>query len=572
MTAQVPPRSEPAPAVPDERVPWKRRVSVWLVTLFTFGSGVLNFYSVLDSIPGRGARLRPLFPLEFFSLSRSITVLAGFALVVSSLNIRKRKRRAFWPVLSLALISFVVHVIKSVRHPPRGEHYEEAVVSLALFALLLWTRKDFTVRSGPPDWPGAIERLAAALAVALGYGVAGFWFLQPSHFGINFDWRESIHQTLLFLTFSGGADLAPHTRYAQWFVHSLHLMAGVALLYAGYTLFRPVLYRFRTQPQETALANQILGVHGRSARDFFKTGPDKSLFFSDTQNSFLAYRVGASCAVVLGDPVGPDPELRPLVRDFLRFCKENDWAAGFHQVLPDYLAMYEGLGLKKLKIGDEAVVDLRAFTLDGRSARGLRAKVNQIERADIGVRCYAPPLSSEILAQAKEVSDEWLRIPGRRERQFTLGRFEPEYLKDTPLFAVEERGGRMLAFANLIPSYFPGEATIDLMRRRTHAPNGTMDYLFAKLFLLKKAEGFSRFNLGIAPMAGFQPSEHPSPEERALHAFFQHLTFLFSFKGLLAYKAKFADIWEPRYMVYRRTLDLPRLALALGRVSEIKES
>jgi phosphatidylglycerol lysyltransferase len=492
--------------------------------------------------------------------------------VISSLNVRKRKRGAFWSVLSLALISFVVHVTKSVHHPPRGEHYEEAAVSLALFGLLLWARKDFTVRSRRPDWRGTLERLAAALAVAVGYGVAGFWLLEPSHFGINFNWRESIHQTLLFLTFSGGADLAPHTRYAYWFVHSLHLMAATALLYAGYTLFRPVVYRFRTQPQQAALATQILGVHGRSSRDFFKVGPDKSFFFSGTQNSFLGYRVGADCAVVLGDPVGPDEELGPLVQDFLRFCKENDWAVGFHQVLPDYLAMYEGLGLKKLKIGDEAVVDLRAFTLDGKSARALRAKVHQIERADIGVQCYAPPLSARVLAQAKEVSDDWLQIPGRRERQFTLGRFEPEYLKSTPLFAIEEHGGRMLAFANLIPSYFPGETTIDLMRRRTHAPNGTMDYLFAKLFLLKKSEGFSRFNLGIAPMAGFQPSEHPSPEARALHAFFQHLNFLFSFKGLLAYKAKFATSWEPRYMVYRKTLDLPRLALALGRVSTVKGS
>lgn len=56
-----------------------------------------------------------------------------------------------------------------------------------------------------------------------------------------------------------------------------------------------------------------------------------------------------------------------------------------------------------------------------------------------------------------------------------------------------------------------------------------------------------------------------------MHSFFQRSNFLFSYKGLRAYKAKFATIWEPRYAVYRNVFDLPRLALALGKVSEIND-
>jgi phosphatidylglycerol lysyltransferase len=75
----------------------------------------------------------------------------------------------------------------------------------------------------------------------------------------------------------------------------------------------------------------------------------------------------------------------------------------------------------------------------------------------------------------------------------------------------------------------------------------------------------------MAPMSGFQEHEEASPEERAIHAFFQHLNFLFSFKGLLAYKAKFASSWEPRYAVFHSALDLPRFAVALGKVSELPD-
>jgi phosphatidylglycerol lysyltransferase len=129
----------------------------------------------------------------------------------------------------------------------------------------------------------------------------------------------------------------------------------------------------------------------------------------------------------------------------------------------------------------------------------------------------------------------------------------------------------MLAFVNVIPSFCKGEATIDLMRYRPDAPQGMMDYLFAKLLLANKAEGFSRFNLGMAPLAGFQEREEASVEERAVHTFLQHFNFLFSYQGLRQHKAKFATAWEPRYLVYRNILNLPLLARAIAEVSEFRE-
>jgi phosphatidylglycerol lysyltransferase len=80
------------------------------------------------------------------------------------------------------------------------------------------------------------------------------------------------------------------------------------------------------------------------------------------------------------------------------------------------------------------------------------------------------------------------------------------------------------------------------MRRRSDAPNGIMDYLFINLFISMKEQGYQTFDLGMAPMSGFQLGEEPTLEERAIHYFFQHLNFLFSFKGLRAYKAKFAKV------------------------------
>jgi len=95
--------------------------------------------------------------------------------------------------------------------------------------------------------------------------------------------------------------------------------------------------------------------------------------------------------------------------------------------------------------------------------------------------------------------------------------------------------------------------------------------VFVKVFQLKKEQGVERFSLGMAPMSGFQEREEATPEERAIHSFFQQLNFLFSFKGLRFYKAKYATHWEPRYIVYKNVFELPRAALALRKVSQFKE-
>jgi phosphatidylglycerol lysyltransferase len=542
----------------------RRPLLVWFVTLVTLGGGLANLYFAVNP-PHRPHRLlRELLPLEFLHYPRSFTLFIGLALVVSALNVYKRRRRAFRAVLALASLSFVLHLVK-------GHDYGQALLSLLLVGALWLGRRGFTVRSRQPDWSGILTRISVAAVVAFGYGAAGFWLLDKREFGINFNWADSIRRTLLYLSFVGDPALVPHTRYAAWFLDSLSFVTAAVALYAGFALFRPVLYRFRWLPHERARATEITGRHGRSALDFFKLWPDKSYFFNSAGTCFVAYRVGANFAVALGDPVGPADEIAATVQQFRQYCEDNGWAVAFHQTLPDFLPVYRRLGFKTLKLGDDAVVDLTDFNLNGRSQKKFRHKINRCEKEGVHLRNYAAPVPEGTLKQLKEVSDEWLRLPGRRERTFTVGLFDERYLRATPVVTAEDGAGRVLAFVNIVPSYLPGEATIDLMRHRADAPNGIMDYLFVKLILQLQAEGRTRFNLGMAPMDGFREHEQATAAERAVHLFFQRLTFLFSFNGLRQYKSKFASHWEPRYAVYRSAFDLPKLGIALGRVSELRE-
>ncbi len=544
----------------------KGRKRAWFIALFlsatTLGSGIVNLFSVMGG-PSHPKIFDEIFPIEFIRLSRTFTTLIGFALVVSSLNVFRRKRRAWAVVLGLASFSALFNLTK-------GLDYGEAALSFALVLLLLLTHKVFSVKSSAPDIRSGLLRLGISAAVAIGYGIAGFWLLDVKHFGINFHIADSILTTLKFLTLTPDPRLVPLTHYGHWFLDSLYLMTSVAVLYSGFALFRPVIYQYRTLPRERALAHDVIAKHARTTLDYFKLWPDKSYFFSPSHKCFIAYSVAGNVALVLGDPVGPEEEVENTVREFVEMCRENGWAFGFHQTLPDFLPLYRKLKLKKLKIGDDALVDLREFSIAGKSMKQFRSKIRQLEATGIHVVEYAPPTSDDLIAKLKTVSDEWLQIPGRRERTFTLGQFVPDYLRDTDIMVAADKDENVLAFLNLFS--INKEITADLMRRRTDSPNGIMEYLFVKAFLSAQEKGFERFNLGMAPMAGFQERENASIEERAIHGFFQQLNFLFSFRGLRFFKAKFATSWEPRYLIYGNVLELPRIALALRRVSEIKET
>ena len=509
------------------------------------------------------ALLREVFPLEFLNVSRFLSFLTGFALAVTSLNIFKRKRRAYSTALVVSGLSVLFHLTK-------GLDYLEAASSAVLMAVLFLARDRFKVKSRVPDFRATLARLAMGLAAALLYGTAGFWLLDKREFGIEFTVADGVRRTLSALAFNTDGSLVPQTRFAAWFLGSLDLISATALIYALISLFRPVFYRLRTLPQERNRAAAILDGHGRSALDPFKLAADKRYYFLPTGRTFLAYRMARSFAVVLADPVGPENEIGSIIESFGGLCEENDWKLAFYQTLPDFLSHYREAGFKKMKIGDDAIVDLASFSLDGKRMKHIRHAANQFEREGIRAVYHEPPVPDEILAGAREVSDDWLRLPGRRERGFAVGAFSEEEVRSTPVFAATQADGRLLAFMNVIRSYAPGETTIDLMRHRRDAPHGIMDSLFVQLFERQREKGFKRFNLGLAPMSGFREGEEAGAEERAVQYFLQRLNFMFSYSGLLEYKAKFATSWEPRFVIYRNVLDLPRLAVALVRVSELK--
>ena len=265
----------------------------------------------------------------------------------------------------------------------------------------------------------------------------------------------------------------------------------------------------------------------------------------------------------MGDPIGPDDQIKELVWQFREMCDLYDAWPVFYQVDSDHLDIYLDLGLTLLKLGEEGRVDLTAFSLDGRDNRDFRRAQNQLTKLGIQFSIIEPARIASIIDELKPISDEWLEDKNTREKKFSLGSFQLEYLKKMPLATIRQEN-KLIAFANIWQGADKEELSIDLMRYLPDSPEGIMDYLFTELMLWGKSQGYRWFNLGAAPLSGLENRELAPLWTQAGAFVFRYGEHFYNFQGLRQYKEKFNPVWQPKYLACPRGLVLPRVLTNLA--------
>ncbi len=251
--------------------------------------------------------------------------------------------------------------------------------------------------------------------------------------------------------------------------------------------------------------------------------------------------------VALYDPVGPPDEHEELVWRFVELAYDQGGRPAFYQVGGDDLGLYVDAGLRPLKLGEEARVLLKDFTIKGASRQNLRSALNKGERDGLTLEIIPAENVWRLVPDLRRISNDWLESHNTREKRFSLGYFSPEYLNRLPL-ALVRKAGVPVAFANIGCTALKDEVRIDLMRYNGEAPKGTMDYLFVKLMLHYQAEGYAAFALGMAPFSGLADRRLAPRWHRFGRILFSHGEHFYNFQGLRSFKEKFNPVWEPRYL------------------------
>jgi len=230
----------------------------------------------------------------------------------------------------------------------------------------------------------------------------------------------------------------------------------------------------------------------------------------------------------------------------------------FYEASAAALPFYLDVGLTPLKFGEEARVPVASFALDGSAHKQQRYVLRSIERGGGSFEVCPPEEVPVLVPELQVISDIWLRDKHTREKAFSVGRFDAQYLAEFPVALVRCHGS-IVAFANLWCAGTREEVSPDLMRYGHDAPPSVMEYLFLRLILWAKEEGYRWLNLGMAPLAGLEARPSAPLWNRIGALAFRYGEHFYNFQGLRQFKSKFYPEWRPKYLISPGGIVLPRV-------------
>jgi lysyl-tRNA synthetase class 2 len=561
---------------------WKAKAGGIVATVVQLAA---VFSVVLLFTNGGHGRVLNGIDMAFSALSvpTSASLVMVLLLVVLGGALRRRKKAALYTLvlfqvggllLTLALQAtllwspeLLVLGPKQMRHIPNQVWALTVadLLSVGLIVLLLALRPAFPARLAPSAWRDGLTMLFGGFAVVIlvGWGLAEAF---PGHLGDTwerFAWvvNHATGENLQLRRIGVGEG-------PGWLDVFLDLSATAAATGALYMLFRGVRSRgLRTDDEELRL-RQLLAQYGEDdSLGYFATRRDKSVVFAPNGRAAVTYRVLGGTSVASADPVG-DPDAWPdAVRAWLDETRTYGWTPGVLGASERGAEVYTAAGLRALEIGDEAVLDVREFSLAGPERRSVRQAVKRIQRAGYTSRVrrhgeIPGQEMTELLARAQA----WRGAETERGFSMALGRLGDPSDGRSVMVEAYDAHGELRGLLSFVPWGRRG-LSLDLMRRDRDAENGLNEYMIAEVVAAAQYLGAQRISLNFAMFrAVFSEGERigAGPVLRAWRGILSVFSRFFQLESLYRSNAKYGPDWEPRFLCYSSARRLPRVGIVAG--------
>jgi lysyl-tRNA synthetase class 2 len=508
--------------------------------------------------PGWRHRLHPLTDVlpGAIAPASAATVVSGMLLLLLAHALRRRKRRAWRAAVALLAFSVVLHAVKLELLP--------LALSLAVLIALIAYREEFGALGDPTTRWRAVRVLVILGAASLVVGAFVVTLLRHHVVGGPPSLVSTGQEVLAGLVGLEGP-LSFRDERATDFVGAVLLGLGLmTALTSVYLALRPPTPRSELTDVDEAAMRSLLQ-RSPDSLGYFNLRRDKSVVWSDSGKAAIAYRVVSGVMLASGDPLG-DPEAWPgAITNFLAEAEQHAWT-------PAVIGCSEragniwcrATGFSALELGDEAVVDVATFSLDGRPMRNVRQMVKRIERVGYTTEVLRGGSVSEGERQRALVdADAWRGTETERGFSMALGRLVDPADPDC-VFVVARQDGVMRAFLQFVPWGADG-MSLDLMRRDRTADAGVNELLIVDALRSCPSLGITHVSLNFAAFRStLERGERlgAGPFVRGWRRVLLFASRWFQIESLYRFNAKFQPTWVPRFVVYPATRDLPRIAVA----------
>jgi lysyl-tRNA synthetase class 2 len=495
-----------------------------------------------------------------------ISVAIGLGIIGIARGLSRGKRRAWGIGVVLFGLAALVHLF-------RGPDPLSVLLSAGMMFALIWFRDDFRAHSDP----GSLQQ---AVVFVPFYLVFVFLFTTISLFAE----RKSITPDLTFwgnvqTAYKGIVGFAgpytyEHSTFHDFFETGLLVLGIIGLFTLLYLVLRTFVQADPPTPERRARAEEIVRQWGTDTLDYFALRRDKNYFFAADGQSLIAYLYVRGTAMVAADPIGPPGNEARTLDEFLAFCAERGWRVAFFAVREADADLYRQRGMHPVYLGDEAILRLDNFSLDGAERKAVRAAVKHVEKGHTFELIAEDEASSELVAELNTISEEWRE--GAPERGFTMELGEdvegtnPDFVL---AIARDRHTEKVEGFLRFVPVFGdePGYS-LDLMRRRLDSTNGMTEFLIARAAQTLGARGFKRLSLNFAAWGRLLDSaEDAGLSGRLQRLMAKGLNPFFQIQSLRDFNQKFGPEWVPRSCVIDDASDLPRVAMLYASVEGFLE-
>jgi lysylphosphatidylglycerol synthetase-like protein (DUF2156 family)/UDP-2,3-diacylglucosamine pyrophosphatase LpxH len=509
-------------------------------------AGVVNLVSALtpplrDRLNGLGEVL----PLTVPAAAGVLAALSGVGLLLLSRGVRRGQRQAWLAAIVLLGASVVLHVVK-------GLDLEEGAITAGVAAYLLVKRQHFRNVANRSDWLRGLAPLVAAGSVVVACAAALAELTGA---------QQSVAQALLASAerLVGFQQLPLDGHLGDALAVALPPIGIVLIGLAGLVLVRPATEPRRRRRlggpelagqgevgRDLERARKVVRRYGADTLAYFALRDDKQFFYWG--DSVVAFAVHHGVCLVSPDPIGPASERVAVWRAFRSFADGHGWSIAVIGASAGWLPVYRRDGLVDRYIGDEAVVDVRRFRLEGKRNKALRQAVNRVARNGYHVEFHDPAeLSEDLAEELRRLMTHSRRGEVERGFSMTLSRlFEPA---DTGLLLAVafDAEGRPAAFCQYVPAPAINGWSLDLMRRADGPqPNGLTDFVLVETIRHLQENGATGLGLNFAAMRAVLAGEAGSRLERRV---LEQLSETMQIESLWRFNAKFNPDWHPRYLV-----------------------
>jgi lysyl-tRNA synthetase class 2 len=482
----------------------------------------------------------------------------------------RRHKRAAW-ILNLVLCGLFFAALALSMAWPQIHRHPQNWVSLALtasfLAALLLGRREFRAKGDPANpWHAALVAVVGlVLAGLIGTGlVAATNSAHGATFGDIFGYALV---RLVSLVPGDTAFAAIET--PGWVDVVINVMSALLFLLVLFVAFRSPRGRELLSAEDEDRLRALLDKYGeRDSLGYFALRRDKSVIWSPSGKSAIAYRVLGGVTLASGDPIG-DPEAWPGAIDaWLAEARQHAWVPAVMGASEEAGTVYARHGLDALELGDEAIVETGDFTLEGRAMRTVRQAYNRVKRSGCTVRIRRhadiPQDEMDVLVRR---ADHWR--DGATERGFSmaLGRLGDPADGECVMVECSDGEGRPVALLSFVP-WGPHGLSLDLMRRDRNADNGLIEYMVIEMIERADEVSVRQISLNFAMFRSvFERGSRlgAGPVLRLWHSLLTFFSRWWQIESLYRANAKFRPIWEPRYVLFGKSSELPRIGLAGAR-------